>query len=224
MKKIVFFIFLIICEMSLAQESFQIKRGDLLFQDSDCGAPCDAIEKVTTGYRGASLSHIGIAEKDSSGQWIVIEAISEGVVKTPLNDFLNRSYDSEGNPKVIIGRLKEKYQPLIPNALKAAEKLTGNPYDDIYQIGDDRYYCSELIYEILKKANNEKPVFNLYPMTFIDPDTGETFPAWTDYFKKLNEPIPEGKPGLNPGSISRSPAIRIVHHYGCPENFKPKKQ
>jgi len=224
MKKIAVFILIIICEMSFAQESFQIKRGDLLFQDSDCGAPCDAIEKVTTGYRGSSLSHIGIAEKDSNGQWIVIEAISEGVVKTPLNEFLNRSHDAEGNPKVIVGRFEQKYQSLIPDALKEAETLIGNPYDDIYRIGDDRYYCSELIYEIFKKANSEKPVFKLYPMTFIDPDTGETFPAWVDYFEELNKPIPEGEPGLNPGSISRSPVIRIVHHYGHPDNFKPKKQ
>ena len=210
--------------MSCAQESSQIKRGDLLFQDSDCGAPCDAIEKVTTGYRGASLSHIGIAEKDSNEQWIVIEAISEGVVKTPLKAFLNRSHDAEGNPKVIAGRLVEKHQSLIPDALKESEKLIGSPYDDVYQIGDDHYYCSELIYEIFKKANDGEPVFELYPMTFIDPDTGETFPAWVDYFRELNVAIPEGEPGLNPSSISRSPVVRIVHHYGHPDNFNPLKQ
>jgi hypothetical protein len=223
MRKLFLLIFLIICEMSMAQENFQLKQGDMLFQDSDCGPPCEAIEKVTNGYLGANLSHIGIVEQDKDGRWIVIEAISEGVVKTPLEEFLNRSLDAEGNPKVLVGRIIEKYQSLLPEALKEAQKLIGNPYDDIYKIGNSRYYCSELIYEIFKRANNGKAVFDLQPMTFIDPETGKTFPAWIDYFDELNEPIPEGEPGLNPGGLSRSPAIRIVHYYGKPSNFKTEK-
>jgi hypothetical protein len=80
-----------------------------------------------------------------------------------------------------------------------------------------------LIYEIFKRANNGEAVFDLQPMTFIDPETGKTFPAWIDYFDDLNEPIPEGEPGLNPGGLSCSPAIRIMHYYGKPSNFKTEK-
>lgn len=209
--------------MSVAQENFQLKQGDLLFQDSDCGAPCEAIEKVTSGYKGANLSHVGIAEQNDKDDWFVIEAISEGVVQTPLKEFLNRSYDSEGKPKVIVGRVVKKYQALIPKAISEARKLIGKPYDETYQIGNDRYYCSELVYEVFKKANDNAPVFNLYPMTFKDPDTGKMFPAWAEYFNELNKTIPEGEPGLNPGSISRSPAIQIVHYYGRPSDFQPEK-
>ncbi len=223
MRKLVLLLFIIIGEMSVAQENFQLKRGDLLFQDSDCGAPCEAIEKVTTGFQGANLSHVGIVERSNDGSSVVIEAISDGVVKTPLNEFLNRSLDAKGKPKVLAGRVVEKYRPLLPEALKEAQKMVGKPYDDIYKIGNGRYYCSELVYEIFKRANNGEAVFQLYPMTFIDPKTGKTFPAWIDYFSELDEPIPEGEPGLNPGGISRSPAIRIVHHYGKPSNFKLKK-
>lgn len=223
MRKLVLLLFIIIGEMSVAQENFQLKRGDLLFQDSDCGAPCEAIEKVTTGFQGANLSHVGIVERSNDGSSVVIEAISDGVVKTPLNEFLNRSLDAKGKPKVLAGRVVEKYRPLLPEVLKEAKKLIGKPYDDIYKIGNGRYYCSELVYEIFKRANNGEAVFQLYPMTFIDPKTGKTFPAWIDYFSELDEPIPEGEPGLNPGGISRSPAIRIVHHYGKPSNFKLKK-
>ena len=39
---------------------FQFQRGDLLFQDLDCGPPCDAIEAVTVGYQNANLSHCDI--------------------------------------------------------------------------------------------------------------------------------------------------------------------
>jgi len=38
-------------------------------------------------------------------------------------------------------------------------------------------------------------------MTFKDPETNDYFPAWVEYFNKMNVPIPENKPGLNPGSM-----------------------
>ena len=50
------------CEIELRHKrnSFQLRPGDLLFQDLDAGPLCDAIEKVTTGYRGANLTHVGV--------------------------------------------------------------------------------------------------------------------------------------------------------------------
>ncbi|MFO7446833.1 MAG: hypothetical protein R6W90_10735, partial [Ignavibacteriaceae bacterium] len=81
------------------------------------------------------------------------------------------------------------------------------------------YYCSELIYLAALKANDEKPFFSLQPMTFKDPDTGEFYPAWVKYYEDLYIKIPEAEPGLNPGSISLSDKIAIVHVYGIPEGW-----
>ena len=81
-------------------------------------------------------------------------------------------------------------------------------------IANDLFYCSELIYYAFKEANLGKPVFQLRPMTFNDPDTNEPFSVWVEYFNELNKPIPEGQPGLNPGSMSRSIYLDIIHHYG----------
>ena len=58
-------------------------------------------------------------------------------------------------------------------------------------------------------------------MTFIAPETNETFGIWEIYFNNLNYPIPEGKPGINPGAMSRSPLIDIVHLYGYPSKSTP---
>ena len=215
------FLWMIASGVLTAQEDFQMKEGDLLFQDSDCGPLCEAIERVTMGYHEADLSHVGIVHQ-KAGNWFVIEAISGGVAETPLQNFLDRSYDTNGKPKVIAGRLKRPYQSLIPDALDKAIELKVEPYDEVYKMGDDRYYCSELIYEIFKSANQGKNVFKLFPMTFKDPDTRETFPAWEAYFHELGHPIPEDKPGLNPGGISRSDALRIVHVYGYPDHFEPQ--
>ena len=84
-------------------EKFNLKEGDILFQDSDCGPFCESIEKVTFGYKGSKFSHVGMVIYNDSSELIVIEAISEGVVKTSLHDFLNRSFDAKNNPKVVVG-------------------------------------------------------------------------------------------------------------------------
>ena len=193
---------------------FTPTQGDLLFQDIDCGPLCDAIEKVTTGYGGADFSHVGIVAKDSNNNFVVIEAVQNGVLTTPLKDFLSRSLNSNDQPKVAAGRLKHRWRHLIPIALEQAAALKAKPYDKAFAIDNDAYYCSELIYEIFLRANNNKPVFTLRPMTFKDPDTGTVMPTWDEYFRELGIAVPQDKPGINPGGISRSPAINIVHSYG----------
>ncbi|MDD5135031.1 MAG: YiiX/YebB-like N1pC/P60 family cysteine hydrolase [Phycisphaerae bacterium] len=195
---------------------FELQPGDLLLRDSDCGPLCDAIERVTTGFEGMNLSHVGIVAKDADGNIVVIEAASSGVRVAELQSFLSRSYDAQGKPKVIVGRLKKTYNQLIPAALKEAFNLRGKPYDKVFAVDNDAYYCSELIYEIFKRANNNNPIFTLQPMTFKYPDTGQTLAAWEEYFSELGVSIPEGQPGINPGGISRSQALTIIYKYGNP--------
>lgn len=203
----------------LGSGSLVPEPGDLLFQDLDGSRFCEAIEKVTEGYKGANLTHVGVAAADANGTIVVLEALLEGVSVTPLDVFLGRSHDASGRPKVLIGRLKPKYHHLIEPALKEARALKGNPYDKVFDVHNDSYYCSELVYHCFLKANGGKPLFELQPMTFVDPGTGETFPVWKEYFAELRVPIPEGKPGLNPGGISRSEVLDIVHAYGAPSGW-----
>lgn len=204
------------CQQTVSEQdhAFALQPGDLLFQDLDNGPLCDAIERVTTGYQGMNFSHVGIVAKDDSGNFVVIEAVSSGVKVTPLRTFLDRSFDAKHRPKVVVGRLKMPYRHLICSALKEALSLKGEAYDKVFAIDNEAYYCSELIYEIFLRANGNKPVFVLQPMTFKDPDTGETLSAWKEYFSKLGVSIPEGKPGINPGGISRSSVLSIIYAYG----------
>ena len=205
------------CGRSACREAraFTLEPGDLLFQDLDCGPMCDAIERVTTGYKGASFSHVGIAAKNAAGDVVVIEAVSAGVKVTELQSFLERSSDANGRPKVVVGRLKKRYRDLIPQALEGALALKGKPYDKVFAIDNNAYYCSELVYEAFLRANDNNPVFKLQPMTFKDPDTGTLFPVWQEYYSELGVAVPEGKPGINPGGISRSKVLTIVHQYGA---------
>lgn len=196
------------------------QSGDLLFQDIDCGPMCTAIEEVTTGIDGARFSHVGIVVETENGL-AVLEAISAGVVVTPLQEFLYRSTDSVGNPKVLAGRLKLPYEKYIPGALEIMEQFVGSPYDTVFDIKNKAYYCSELIYFGFAGATGDSAFFRLKPMTFKSPGSSDFFPEWKDYFDLLDIEIPEGEPGLNPGGISLSDRIEIVHVYGYPDGYKP---
>ena len=203
--------FLIPFFFSCAKQSFQV--GDIFFQDLDCGPPCQAIEAVTSGYQGAQLSHCAIITSvgTSNHDTILTEAIGETVTQTTLHDFLNRSN------KVFVGRLIDEYQYMIPDAITYIQTdLNGKPYDYIFDITDDTYYCSEIIYEGLKKADNTQELFSLKPMTFNEPGTDMPFVHWVEYYEDLEHPIPEGELGLNPGGMSRSDAIEIIHIYEKP--------
>lgn len=201
---------------------FVLQSGDLLFQDSDCGPFCDAIEKVTFGIHGSKFSHVGLVVPNKTGDFIVLEAITTGVVETPLDTFFTRSYDADHHSKVVVGRLKKEHQHLIPKAITFAQTKRGATYDEAFDITNDKYYCSELLYESFKHANQGEPIFQLQPMTYIDPDTEHIFPVWETYFKELQIPVPEGQPGLNPGGMSKSTYIDIVHVYGKPQGYDPE--
>ena len=108
-----------------------------------------------------------------------------------------------------IGRVKPKYKNLIPHVIAFSKQQIGVPYDDDYLYDNGKYYCSELIYDAFLHAYG-KPFFELMPMTFKQPDSNEFFPAWVDYYNRINVEIPEGKPGCNPGGISTSDKIKIV--------------
>ena len=212
---------LIISFLLFVQPAFHPQHGDLLFQDIDCGPLCDAIEEVTTGIDGAGFSHVGIVVETDSGTY-VLEAISKGVVFTLLRIFLDRSTNSLGNPKVIVSRLKPEYSNLIPEAVDEMEKYVGKPYDTLFILGNDAYYCSELIYLGFKAANSNLDFFPLNSMTFKSPGTNTCYPVWKKYFTDMGVEVPEGKPGINPGAISRSGYLNVVHVYGKPDGYSGK--
>ncbi len=201
-------------------KGFQLKPGDILFQDSDCGPFCESIEKVTFGFQGSKFSHVGMLIPKGKAEFVVIEAVTKGVVETSLDSFFHRSFDEMNRSKVVVGRLKTEHKHLIPKAVDFSKSKLGLAYDDVFDISNDKYYCSELIYDAFKYSNNNEPIFQLQQMTYKDPETDRIFPIWENYFKALNVSIPEGELGLNPGGMSISPYIEIVHFYGRPQGFK----
>ena len=195
--------------------TFQLEVGDILFQDLDSSPLCDAIELVTPGYNGANFSHIGLIVSDND-TLKVLESIPPKVILTKLDDFLNRSSDQNGEPKVIVGRLNDEYKNTIPKAIQFAKKQIGVDYDEVFILDNDKYYCSELIYEAFSKDS----IFQLQPMTFLHPETKDTLETWKEYYSDLGVEIPQNKLGINPGIMSLSEKIEIIHFYGIPDGIK----
>ncbi len=208
-KKFLFYIFFLFF-LSSCKSVREFQTGDLLFQDLDCGPLCDAIENATAKDDKYRISHMGIVwvEKDSV---YVLEAL-DSVMKTPLNVFLNRSKTAGGKPKVIHARLRKPYRKYIPSAMQKILSLLGKPYDDVFELHNGKYYCSELVYENFTDENGQ-PVFFLVPMNFKDYRTGKIPRVWKDYFKRKNLPVPQGKPGSNPYDYYKSNRIKIIRRY-----------
>ncbi len=209
--KYIFILILLSLLFSACHKHEILQEGDILFQDLDCGPVCDAIESTTNGYENDNISHCAIVIKEGEN-FFVIEAYGR-VKKTPLKEFLDRSRDKNGNPKVIAGRLKKQYRKYIPKAIVKAFELIGKPYDEYFELNNGKYYCSELIYDIFLDKNN-KHIFGLSKMTFKNPKTKKIDSIWKKYFLKLGIAVPEGELGCNPANYSRSDKIEIFHKYG----------
>jgi len=178
-----------------------LKTGDLIFQDLNCPELCDAIEAVTKAQfhvDGPSLSHVGIVIAD--GRKIsVLEAYDSSVTLTPIEKVLARPQN--GSPKIIhLESLNDLPKGFSKRIAGAVRKYMGRGYDDYFAIGNNSYYCSELVYEIFKQANNGGEFFHLIPMTFGEPGSKE-HGVWKKYFDGLSMPIPEGRPGISPLGI-----------------------
>ena len=206
-------IFLFACGEQNSRKAFELRAGDLLFQDLDGSSLSDAIEEVTAEEKPLSFSHVGIVVASEADSLVVLEAIGVAVQYTRLDSFLVRSLNTNGMPKVRVARLKEKYLDRIEKAISYGANLVGSPYDSIYLMSDSSYYCSELIYEMIKHSGDGSEIFKLNAMTFKNTKTGKFHPVWVDYYKELGAAIPEGKPGCNPNGMSESKEIDWVFDY-----------
>jgi len=212
------FTLIFLCQTDLAatpSSNFNLKVGDLLFQDLNCGTMCNGIGQVTYGIHNTYMSHVGMIVSTKNNQPIIIEAVTRGVVETPLADFLNQSLDDTGRPRVLVERLVPSERKLIPAAVKYAKAQLGKPYNATFIPNSGKsYYCSELIYVAFWVANKQQSIFHTNKMSFKDPYTGQVTADWNAYFTALKIPPPEGLIGTNPGMLSRESVVQLVYQYG----------
>ena len=211
---LIFSAVLLSCNSNQKNNNFEIKQGDLLFQNTGTGEIDNAIKDVTATSFSKNYSHVGIAmQKDE--KWFVVEAIpKEGICKTPLMKFLNRNKNKFGKSQTTVARLDSYYEPYISGAIAYGMERINTPYDEVFLWDDTSYYCSELVYKMFSSQDLPKDSipFRIQPMTFND-NTGKPMPSWVTYYEIRNQPIPEGIEGTNPNLMASSPRIKFIHDY-----------
>ncbi len=178
------------------KDGFTMQSGTLIFGDLQCGDLCDAIVDVTESYNDFPMSHVGmLVSRDTI--FGVLESLGKGVQITPLHEFLEKMHN-----KVYLANIKNADSLFIAKAITFGLEQLGKPYNDEFVMDNGKYYCSQLIYDAFKFANNGEPFFALEPMTYKTKGTETINPVWEKYFKEIGKPIPEGLPGCNPGGLS----------------------
>ena len=111
----------------------EVKEGDVIFQTSQ--SQQSPLIQIATGSR---ISHCGIIVM-KNGKPYVLETLKTLVV-TPLDKFIARG---EGG-KYWLKRSKKE------NVKIEYGSYLGKPYDLAFKFDNDKFYCSELIYDIYK--------------------------------------------------------------------------
>ncbi|WP_263081452.1 YiiX/YebB-like N1pC/P60 family cysteine hydrolase [Endozoicomonas sp. Mp262] len=187
-----------------------LRPGDLLFQLSKGQEVEWLISRLFSGVNGQALNHVGLY----IGNNHIIEAVSPRVQEVKVEQFVNRAaIDLKGKPCVTIARLIPEYCSLVDKAIDFAQDCLSHPYDNSYG-NCSGWYCSQLIIEAFRFANNGHFLFQETPMSFKDPETGKIFPYWDIFYKSRGERVPEGQPGSHPALLSLSHQLTIVKIVG----------
>ena len=175
-----------------------LKNGDLLFVTAQQENLSGAINRVTQTKKTENYDHIGIVEKTKTSIFVLHAAPKGGSQKELFTDFMKNQ--TENNSEVYVYRLKKDDQNAVPKALEKANSLLGKPYNFTYVLNDETLYCSDFIERIFR----ENQIFELKPMTFINPKTGKPDDFWVNFYQQKNMEVPEGKLGCNPNGLAGS--------------------
>jgi hypothetical protein len=118
--------------------------GDILFQESR-SAQSPAIQLATN----SRYSHCGIL-LIKNGRPFVLEAASR-VRLTPLPEWIDRGVDGH----YVAMRLRNRAAAHFDALSARAGEVLGTPYDTKFMWGDDRLYCSEVVWKLYARAGVE---------------------------------------------------------------------
>lgn len=119
-----------------------LRPGDIVFQTSR-SAQSAAVQRATR----SPLSHMGLVLPHGGGLF-VYEAV--GPVKyTSAAEWIARGADG----RVVVKRLRAPPSSEdVDRLVREAEAFRGKPYDAAFGWGDDRLYCSELVWKTYQRA------------------------------------------------------------------------
>lgn len=181
-----------------------LENGDLLFVPAADSGLSGAINNVTQTEKKTSYDHIGIVKKEEHHLYVLHAAPRGGSQKQRLSHFIKEQ--TKSGQKIDVYRLKSEFQSSIPASVSKAETLVGKPYNFNYILDDNSFYCSDFV----ERAFRDNQIFQLEPMTFVDPKTGKTNAFWEKFYHDKNLKVPEGEPGCNPNGLAASNKVYKV--------------
>lgn len=207
-----FFFLLLLLFSCFSLVAQQLREGDLLFCCSDS---VNAITAVTSGVDDLPIDHVAVVHYlgGEDGPLYVIEAIKPEVCLTPIDTFMMN------NSTVLVGRVNVDCD--VAASVAKCLAMLGKPYDDLYMPGDSAVYCSELVRMSYVNTVGEL-IFTPIPMSFHD-NFGQVTDYWINFYAQRGMPVPEGKPGTNPGELSRRSQVTIIGRYRCQETILDRK-
>ena len=120
------------------------QNGDIVFQDSE-SSQSQAIKLATN----SKFSHCGIVFQGENGQWMVLEAV-QPVRMIPIEKWI-----ANGNDKYEVKRLKNHELvagDTLAKMYAVGKSFIGKNYDIQFGWGDDKLYCSELVWKIYQRG------------------------------------------------------------------------
>lgn len=168
------------------------QTGDLIFLDLDCGPTCEAIESVTKeqfDHEVYSFSHLGLVDREGDEIYIIDAWPSSGVRRILLKDFLKST--AARPSKAWWAQVLKPHRASAQKAVKAAKSFLGVDYDSEFEMGIDKFYCSELVLFAWPE------LFRSSPMYFGKPQSDD-WKVWENYFSEKNRPVPSGLAGISP--------------------------
>jgi hypothetical protein len=142
MKRPAFLFTLVLAGIAAGDAPYALQEGDILFHGTP-GQQADAIRGAT----GSPYTHCGVVFSEN-GRLMVLEAVQ------PVRTTTVVEFEKRGTPGTFLAkRLKSPPDASGLEKAKAwGKKQLGLNYDARFQWGDDKLYCSELVWKVFDKA------------------------------------------------------------------------
>jgi hypothetical protein len=158
-----------------------------------------AIEGITESH----YSHVGVLHR-RGGAWTVIEATGGGVIYTPFERWKSVSRDG----RWAAFRVQAAHRKHVPTFLANLHPHAGKPYDFKYELGQEKLYCSELVFHAWEKTTGQK----MGKLTALGDLNWKPFLATIEKYN--GGPMPPDRKIISPIELSKATQLKRVYNHG----------
>lgn len=177
-----------------------LRDGDIIFVSNGAFDEGKAIQTVSK----SPMTHCGVLFKEGN-DWMVYEAV-QPVKKTPLKEF----HKPDSEETYAVRRLKNADEVLTKDTLeklhKALQKNEGKDYDSLFGWGNDKMYCSELVWKAYYESTKLKigKIQMVGDFDLKDPLVAKLVEA------RYGKDVPVTEPTITPGAVFDSRLLKTI--------------